>query len=142
MSAGFEPVPLLLLLPLSLGVDGFALESVLLGFESLGLSFAAGESGFAVLPLGAGAAEPAAVACGAGMPECSSPQPEPARRRRVNEQDASVRAYVLVMTVPNACCKSSAIATVHASLTLKRSRAASAASTRTYVRPTAITWLD
>jgi hypothetical protein len=93
MSAGFEPVLLpLLLLPLSLGVDGFALESDPLGFESLGLSFAAGESGFAVLPLGAGAAEPAFVAVCAGVPECSSPQPEPARRRRVNEQDASVRA--------------------------------------------------
>jgi hypothetical protein len=102
---GLLPVPVLdALEPLELG--GIADEPELLGFESLGVALAgvcaAGVSGVAAVEVvGAGAAEPAALACAPGLSPSLEPQPRPATTSRVSEQDASVRAYVLVMTVPS-----------------------------------------
>jgi hypothetical protein len=91
----------------SLGVDA----EPLLGFESLGVADpdVAGDvdvcdalSVGVALVVGAAAAEPAvAPAPGAGALPSSEPQPsaDPASTNKVNEQDASVRAYVLVMEV-------------------------------------------
>jgi hypothetical protein len=92
---------------------GFAADESLLGFESLGVADPevagevevcdAFESLGVALVVGAAAAEPAvAPAPGAGALPSSEPQPsaDPASTNKVNEQDASVRAYVLVMECP------------------------------------------
>jgi hypothetical protein len=91
------PLPVLLLLGVDEGVPDM-LGCVVVGVEPEDVC----APGSAALDAGCvGAAAPAA-ACDAGLPASFELQPKPASTHRVNEQDASVRAYVLVMTVPNA----------------------------------------
>jgi hypothetical protein len=85
--------------PLVPGIEAGSLE---LGFDVFGVCSAGLSEG--VFALGVvGAADPAVTPVwGPGLATSSEPQPIPVSTTRVNEQDASVRAYVLVMTVPNA----------------------------------------